>query len=136
MIHEKNMNRKISWHCPFNIRCSFAASLKKNFTDLSAFDRGWMRPQDVKFSGPFSIVKNPAFSCKFMFTNNVTKYYGTYWFTPHFQGTCLSLSINSENMFKNSSVGYLKIGFNVDPEPAFYLIADPDPDPGSQTNAD
>jgi hypothetical protein len=78
MIHEKNMNRKISWHCPFNIRCSFAASLKKNFTDLSAFDCGWMRPQDVKFSGPFSIDKNPAFSCKFMFTNNVTKYYGTY----------------------------------------------------------
>jgi hypothetical protein len=39
-------------------------------------------------------------------------------------------------MFKNSSVGYLKIGFNVDPEPAFYLIAEPDPDPGSQTNAD
>jgi hypothetical protein len=39
-------------------------------------------------------------------------------------------------MFKNCSVVNLKIGFNVDPEPAFYLIADLDPDPVSQTNAD
>jgi hypothetical protein len=30
------------------------------------------------------------------------------------------------------------IGFNADPDPAFYLITgtNPDPDPGSQTNAD
>jgi hypothetical protein len=26
--------------------------------------------------------------------------------------------------------------FNVDPDQAFYLNADPDPEPGSQTNAD
>jgi hypothetical protein len=28
------------------------------------------------------------------------------------------------------------LGFNADPDPAFYLNADPDPYPGSQTNAD
>ena len=43
---------------------------------------------------------------------------------------------------------WIRIGFNVDPDPAFYLNANPDPafylnadsdsnpDPGSQTNAD
>ncbi len=32
----------------------------------------------------------------------------------------------------------IRIGFNADPDPAFYLNAEPDPDPdlGSQTNAD
>ncbi len=32
----------------------------------------------------------------------------------------------------------IRIGFNADPDPAFYLNADPDPDPdpGSQINAD
>jgi hypothetical protein len=27
---------------------------------------------------------------------------------------------------------WIRIGFNTDPDPAFYLTADPDPDPGSQ----
>jgi hypothetical protein len=37
-----------------------------------------------------------------------------------------------------TSVADLPIGFNSNPDPAFYLNADPDPDsdPGSQTNAD
>jgi hypothetical protein len=30
----------------------------------------------------------------------------------------------------------VRIGFNADPDPAFYLNADPDPDPVSQINAD
>jgi hypothetical protein len=31
---------------------------------------------------------------------------------------------------------WIRIGFTADPEPAFYLNADLDPAPGSQTNAD
>jgi hypothetical protein len=31
---------------------------------------------------------------------------------------------------------WIRIGFRADPDPAFYLKADPNPDPGSQTNAD
>ncbi len=31
---------------------------------------------------------------------------------------------------------WIRIGFNPDPDPAFYLSADTGPDPGSQTNAD
>ncbi len=31
---------------------------------------------------------------------------------------------------------WICIGFPADPDPAFYLNADPDPDPGSKTNAD
>jgi hypothetical protein len=33
---------------------------------------------------------------------------------------------------------WIRIAFNADPDPAFYLNADPDtdPDPGSQTNED
>ncbi len=34
------------------------------------------------------------------------------------------------------AVLWIRIGFNADPDPAFYLNADSDPDPGSQTNAD
>ncbi len=36
------------------------------------------------------------------------------------------------------AVLWILIGFNEDPDPSFYLTADPDPepDPGSQTNAD
>jgi hypothetical protein len=30
----------------------------------------------------------------------------------------------------------IRIRFNADPDPAFYFIADPDLDPGSQINAD
>jgi hypothetical protein len=37
-------------------------------------------------------------------------------------------------------VFFIRKGFNadphLDPDPAFYLIADPNPDTGSQTNAD
>jgi hypothetical protein len=29
----------------------------------------------------------------------------------------------------------IRIGFNADPDPAFYFNTDPDPNPGSQTNA-
>ena len=31
---------------------------------------------------------------------------------------------------------WIRIGFNADPDLAFYRNADPDPDPGSQTSAD
>ncbi len=31
---------------------------------------------------------------------------------------------------------WIRIGFNADPDPVFYLNVDPDPDQGSQTNAD
>jgi hypothetical protein len=33
---------------------------------------------------------------------------------------------------------WIRIGFNVDPDPGFYLNTDPDPDPdlGNQTNSD
>ncbi len=31
---------------------------------------------------------------------------------------------------------WVRIGFNPDPDPAFYLNLDPVSDPGSQTNAD
>jgi hypothetical protein len=31
---------------------------------------------------------------------------------------------------------WIRIGFNADSGPAFYLNADPDPDPGSQYNVD
>jgi hypothetical protein len=34
------------------------------------------------------------------------------------------------------TVLWIRIGFNVDLDPAFYLNADPDPDLGSHTNAD
>ncbi len=33
-------------------------------------------------------------------------------------------------------VFWIRIGFNSDPDPVFYLNAEPDQDPGSQTNAD
>jgi hypothetical protein len=41
-------------------------------------------------------------------------------------------------IFALFSVLWIRIGFNADPDPAFYFDADPDsdPDPGSQTNAD
>jgi hypothetical protein len=31
---------------------------------------------------------------------------------------------------------WIRIGFTADPDPAFYFNVVPDPDPGSQTNAD
>jgi hypothetical protein len=34
------------------------------------------------------------------------------------------------------AVLWICIGFNADPDPAFYLSADPDPDQGSQPKAD
>jgi hypothetical protein len=41
-------------------------------------------------------------------------------------------------MKREMAVLWFRIGFNADPDPAFYLNADPNPDPdsGSQTNAD
>jgi hypothetical protein len=38
--------------------------------------------------------------------------------------------------FLSKPVLWICIGFNADPEPAFNFSADPDTDPGSQTNAD
>jgi hypothetical protein len=39
--------------------------------------------------------------------------------------------------YGRKAVLWIRSGFNADPDPAFYLIADPDadPDPGRQTNA-
>jgi hypothetical protein len=37
---------------------------------------------------------------------------------------------------EKKAVMWICIGFNVDPDPAFYLNADPDPHQGSQANAD
>jgi hypothetical protein len=34
------------------------------------------------------------------------------------------------------TVFWIHMGFNVDPDTAFYLNADPDPEPESQTHAD
>jgi hypothetical protein len=33
-------------------------------------------------------------------------------------------------------LGFLRVGFNADPDPAAYIDADPDPDLWNQTNAD
>ncbi len=42
--------------------------------------------------------------------------------------------MNSENL--KIAVLWILIGFNAEPDPAFYINADPDPDPGSRTNAE
>jgi hypothetical protein len=38
-------------------------------------------------------------------------------------------------MYQFLSVLWIRTGFNADPDPPFYLDADPDSDPGSRTNA-
>jgi hypothetical protein len=37
---------------------------------------------------------------------------------------------------EKTAVAWIRIGFNVDPDLAFYLNSDPDTHPGSQTSAD
>jgi hypothetical protein len=50
---------------------------------------------------------------------------------PHWRGF---LQIHSEYRY-SLAVLWIRIGFNAYPDPAFYLNANPDPDPGSETNA-
>jgi hypothetical protein len=42
------------------------------------------------------------------------------------------MNLHGSNPAKNTAntVFRIRIGFNADPDPAFYLNADPDPDPG------
>jgi hypothetical protein len=101
----------------------------------------WLtRPQDVKVSGLFSIATNLAFTRKFMLTNTntgtVTKCYGTESLLESKVPWYLHMAFNHFREFKNCSVVDFLIGFNAEPDPAFYLNADPDPDPGSRTNAE
>ncbi len=44
--------------------------------------------------------------------------------------------IKIHKMGERESKVRIRISFNADPDPAFYLSADPYPDPGSQTNED
>jgi hypothetical protein len=50
--------------------------------------------------------------------------------------TCQRNFILPIGKIEEKAVLWILIGFNADPDPAFYLNLDPDPDPGSQTNTD
>jgi hypothetical protein len=57
--------------------------------------------------------------------------------TPFCNDSGKSFGIFAKITVNFVSVLWIRIGSNadLDPDPAFYLIADKDPDPGSQTNA-
>jgi hypothetical protein len=48
----------------------------------------------------------------------------------------LTLAIMLPLIEESSVVEWIRVGFNADSDPAFYPDTVPDPDPGSQTNAE